>query len=428
MNTSKAYTSKTEYSELITLGSSRSGVIDKLCASLLALTPLLQHYKGPIVDAGVTVLCLVTVWFTLSLLFLSKKLTLRHDIIVPMLGLCLFNIFKGVIHGLDLMNLIYALVCIFILLEAGLGVINLKQLFKTAEAISLLACGLIVIQYISYYLLGKHICMAPVSLLLPESSQWILVAETGTASITGKIGDLYRPSAFFLEPSHLYLYIFPQVLIELFAPSFTKKRFIKAIVLSMGIMLSTSGMGLVVVAVAWCIFAALNGGKNGRIRFTNLLRPINIIMLIVIVIAAVSAVLFVPFVNNAVARFLDTSSSGAIAGRTRLANELLSKMTGGELIIGVANAPADLGFNMSGYASTLYRLGIIGVILSYSAYVPALLKLKNQYFLIAAVIFATSLYSAHTHGTFFMLYYVFILFDGFYRRRERQVTARDHLK
>jgi hypothetical protein len=70
--------------------------------------------------------------------------------------------------------------------------------------------------------------------------------------------------------------------------------------------------------------------------------------------------------------------------------------------------------NLSGYHATLYKRGIIGIFLTYLYYGQGLFKLKNAYFWLTAIILVISFFTAHTHGTFFMVYYAFFLINGYY--------------
>ena len=58
------------------------------------------------------------------------------------------------------------------------------------------------------------------------------------------------------------------------------------------------------------------------------------------------------------------------------------------------------------------KYGIIGMLLSYVFYVSCAVFSKGAYRWMAIIILGISLVSAHTHGTFYMLFYVFMLIDG----------------
>lgn len=405
-----------KYSELLSFGKENDLVVDWICAALLALCPILQHYKGLFVDASTTILVLIFPWLLFRFLFKSTRINLSALYIV--LPLIVLNIYKSVIHEISLMYLAYGLAMAFYYAMAALGHINMKCVIRVASCIAMVASILIIIQYICFYIFGFHLQLVATSQLLPRAEQWILGAQTGLAGITGKLRtSFYRPSAFFLEPSHMFLYIFPHIFIMLFSKNISKWKIQRAVLLSVGLVLSTSGMGVLAVAGAWGAYFAFSNGKENRMQLKSMLRAKNLIMVIFLIIIIVALVLYVPFIHRTVMRFLNMSERGAIAGRTSAAWELIRSLRGMDLLVGVTRT-SNISFNMPGFADTLYRYGILGVVMSYSVYVTGLIKLKYQYAWISFLIIITSFFSAHTHGTFYMLYYVFIILEGNYSQRK----------
>ena len=382
--------------------------MDRICAFFLAFTPIFQHYKGLLEDLGITVLLVTLVWF--SLRFLSKIHRIRIPAVIG--GLLIFQLYKSVIHGSSFMGLVYALVMVFLYIAAADDLINIGYFLRVSCGIATAASVLIVIQYFCYYLLGFHLQLVPTSLLLPEAEQWTLGAQTGLAGITGRIGTLYRPSAFFLEPSHMFLYVFPHIFIMLFSPGKSRWKLQKGILLSVGIVLTTSGMGLMTVAFAWAAFYALTSGKANKLSVKNLVKPKNFLILCIFAVAAVLAVIYVPTVRRSFMRIIDPSNSGAIAGRTRLSRQLITSLGLKGWLIGVTNTLEGIEFNMPGFSATVYKFGLIGVVLSYTTYVYGIAKCKNQYFWISVFAVVISFFSAQTHGTFYMMYYTFMILYG----------------
>ena len=69
----------------------------------------------------------------------------------------------------------------------------------------------------------------------------------------------------------------------------------------------------------------------------------------------------------------------------------------------------DRGDKYPGFLATVYKFGLIGVFLSYTVYVYGIVKCKNAYFWTSVFVVIISFYSAQTHGTFYMMYYIFII-------------------
>lgn len=404
------------YANLVHFGEENCIWPDKLCAFLLACSPILQHYKGIISDAGITILIVVFLWVVCRILIRSASVTSYSDKtgFYMVLGLLVFFLYRAVIHDISAETIIYNIIMIVIFFAASQGYLNIKYFLYAAASISIVASICIIVQYVCFYILGFHLQLAPTSLFLPESSAWILEAQTGLAGVTGVIGSLYRPSAFFMEPSHLFLYVFPHLFIVLFSKELYKRRLFIAVLLTIGLVFSTSGMGIVTAVCAWMAYFILLSGKKRKITVKSIFKPRNIMLIIAGIVLIILLFMYVPFIHDSVMRFMDRSNNGAIAGRTRLANDLLSSLHGKNLLFGVTNTTEGITFNLSGFAATLYKFGIIGIILSYSTYVLGLIRLRRQYFFISLLIIGVSFFSAHTHGTFFMLYFVFILLEGNY--------------
>lgn len=396
---------KNKYEELFALDEKNNLLVDKICAFFLALSPILQHYKGIFEDLGITVLLITCLWYFL------KLLSIIHQVKIPamIVGLLIFQFYKSVIHGVSFMGLAYAVVMIFIYITATNDLINLTFFLRTSCSIATLASILILVQYICYYVLGFHLQLVPTTLLLPEAEQWILGAQTGLAGITGRIGTLYRPSAFFLEPSHMFLYVFPHIFIMLLSPRKSKMKIRKGILLSMGVVLTTSGMGLLTVGFAWVLYFALSSGKMNKLSLKNLLKPQNFFLLGFFLVAAIFAITTIPTIQESFMRIIDTSNQGAVAGRTRLSTNLIKTLNFSEWVIGVTNTLEGIEFNMPGFLATVYKFGLIGVFLSYTVYVYGIVKCKNAYFWTSVFVVIISFYSAQTHGTFYMMYYIFII-------------------
>ena len=225
----------------------------------------------------------------------------------------------------------------------------------------------------------------------------------------------YRPSAFFLEPSHMFLYVFPILFVFLLSPNIDNWRRKIAILLTVGLFLTTSGMGIGVSCFAWILYLGFNSGKLNNIKLKNVFRIKNLIMLITFCIVFIVLCFTVPFFRDSIVRIFvgESGGSNAIEGRTAQGFNLIANLTGVKLLIGVTSTTVGIQFNMAGFVATLYKFGIIGTFLSYAFYVKNAICQKVPYKWIAVVIVFVSFFSAHTHGIFYMLYYVIILMMGY---------------
>lgn len=394
--------------------------VDRLCAILLALCPLLQHYVSPLFNVGITVMVLVAGYLMARMLLGVAHFRWSYlGFVTPMI---VYQVFRVVNHGTTVTELGQSMVFIVFMLAVAFGAIDTKMLLKACRFVCLLAAGFLVLQYVFFYLFDIHLQVVPTQYLIPMADKWVLVAESGLAGITGRIGSLYRPSAFFLEPSHAYLYMFPHVILLLFNEKITKKTLSMALLISLGVLLTTSGMGIAAIVGTWGLFLVFRDERDGTFHLKNILRKRNLIAMGLLVMAFVGAVVFIPSIQQAVLRIFIPGATGktAIDGRVDNALELVKNMTPIQWVFGISDNTHDVSAHMPGAMDILYRHGLVGLLLSYELYVKCVCKLPIAYKLVGAVVLVTSLFSAHTHSTVGMLYYVLILMNGFhYVSREK---------
>lgn len=384
---------------------------DLICSFLLALIPLLQHYIGIIDNASTTLLIIMLPYLMLRML--SKTKTFKFSQLSVLSVLIVFFIYKLIDHGTFLTEIAQVLIIIILFVAVSLRCINTKAVIKTASLIATAAGIVLIIQYFCFYVCNFHLQVVPTELLLPESEDWVALAQTGIIGVNGVASDFYRPSAFFLEPSHLFLYSFPLLFINLFDKNNDKKNMILAILITCGIVLSTSGMGIFVVIGAWFVYFALRDKDSNTFRIENVFSKRNLTHVTIYMIFVAVLLYFVPFLRESIMRiFVNDSGSTAIDGRTEIANQNIEKMSFIQKIFGSSDTTAHLKGNMPGYNATIYKYGIVGILLSYEFYIKSLFKLDISNFLISSIIFIVSFFSAHTHGTFFMIFYVMLLMNG----------------
>ncbi len=505
-----------------TLGSDNTNVVDVLVGLLLAISPLLQHYKGIGVNAGFIVLILCLPYVCLKLLFRFRNLPWKNALIA--LPLVLFQVYRVLAHGTTFMELAHAAVLCGYFVAIALGGINLKYVAHSAYWVAMAAGIGIIIQSICYYLFDFHLQLVATGLLLEESEAWIGLVETGLININGSVSAIYRPSAFFLEPSHMFLYLVPSLFLLLLSPEMNRVKRISAVVLSVGLILSTSGMGIAVVAGAWLLQLGFSNGKENLLRFKHFFNKKNIFRCIAFALVFVMIALSLPFLRYSVLRIFmgsravnemiaaeqakkepqttieeelkeepdktpteklpetqpvetpeqpsvdveklpqeeqpsvdveklpqeeqapsvdkesqtekepsveakpqtggsSNKGSTAISGRTERAISLIRyRMSGAQYLIGVSDSVDNIEFNLPGFFATMYKYGILGVLLSYLFYLCCAVFAKGPYRWMAIIILMISFFSAHTHGTFYMLFYVLMLMDGIIKMTAKNRT------
>ncbi len=405
-----------EMAEICHYGNWNTQFFDKICAFLFVIAPILQHYKGIYQNAGFTVYLFLLPWLLVRLIQKVQRNEIKVKTIVT-LPLILFFIFSALIHDITVSKILYSIFMIVMLILLEYGCFNIRYVYQYACMICMLASAVLIIQYICYYVYDFHLCAVPIDALLDRSSNWIEGAKTGLINIRGASNGFYRPSAFFLEPSHLFIYFFPTVCVLLFSKPMTAYRFGIALFLSLGIVLSTSGMGMVCIFGVWMCYCFLyHNTENSTLtnwqkicRFRNVI--ITFCMLLMVLVLYVS----VDSIRHTINRILFDKSS--FTGRFGQANTLVQELSGKSLLLGLTDDRSDIIYNLPGFFSTLYRRGLIGILLSYWFYVGGVFQQKGAHFWMSVIILILSFLSAHTHGTFYMLFFVAFLMEGYKSKR-----------
>lgn len=393
---------------------------ESFIALVLAVAPILQHYKGIYENAGFTAIMLAAVFLFYKLFFAAKQVVetksltkLQKDRLLAAVPILLFLGYTAINRGFSFSRILYAGFFGLVYIAIAMDCVDLKRVLQYAFYICCAATVVLLIQYFCYYVIRFKLQVIPVKLLHAESERWV---ERSTST---KIGGFYRPSGFFLEPSHVFLYFFPTIAFLLFMPKINLRRQVMAMILSMGVVLSTSGMGIAVVVGLWGIYILLysaKGNKENKPQFSNLLTKRTLIIIAVFLCALIVAYFAVDTVRNAVNRiFVNDSGSTAIAGRVRRAMNHLKKMPAKNLIFGYSNdvEVSKFDFNVSGFFGTLFKQGIVGIILSYWFYLRGLRNMHSANFWYTLVIVFVSFFAAHTHGTFYMLLFICFQMYGY---------------
>lgn len=386
--------------------------VDAVVAILLSLTPILQHYKGIYENAGATILIICFPYLLFKILYKRYIDLSRLMIILPVI---IFDLYKAIDHGITFGSLAHAILMIVIYMALANGCINIYFYLKSCFIIAELACVLIILQYITYYILGIHLQLVSINLLLPSCEQWFAGIRTGLISITGSSNGFYRPSAFFLEPSHFFLFVMPVLILTLMSNQCNKWKIKRAILFSVGLVFSTSGMAAIFVAAIWGLHLLFYSSKLDEYQFRGKVSMTSFVLIILGIIGVIIAYFKIPFFQSVLNRIFvgDQYGNTAISGRTYQAQLLLSQIRGTQFLFGVTRDISDITFNLSGYAATQYKYGIIGVILSYILYVLGIVFTRRQFRMVSVFVFVVSFFSAHTHGTYHMMYYSLIIFEGF---------------
>lgn len=248
--------------------------IRKMCAVIIVLLVFLGNYKGIVANNLATTLILAILPL-MVIMVLSKK----RIIILP--GLCFYILlviwtilssllFSEVIYSRKILAiLLYSLVIIF----AVLGGICFESFKKWYIYFAILTTVYIVVQafFAYFFKLFLPAKILPIDLYEP--------AFFNTNQYFIKYGSIKLQSVF-SEPAQYAVFIIPALCIALFDKSLGKTSNLKlAMLLSLGLVLSTSANGIVLMGFTWT-FYLYNKNRSGFLKILKAIFFLAILFLV----------------------------------------------------------------------------------------------------------------------------------------------------
>ncbi|MBR1792788.1 MAG: hypothetical protein IJ764_04030 [Bacteroidales bacterium] len=400
------------HSQQLFLGNTKTRFTDKICAFCFAVAPILQHYRGIYENMGFTILLLTSPILLFRMIDELQRDRIYVNNLKALIPFFLFEIYSVIVRDFSSTRIFYAIFFVWVYFCIASGCLNIFYILKYAVTIGLLGTILIIIQYISHYIFHHTIDFRMLNLLVSQDMIWIRHMDMNEGMIR-----LYRPAGLFLEPSHFFLYTFPLITLLLISKSLRDIR--KASLLSIGMLLTTSGMGIVFLIGIWGIFLLVYRSSQDRVSLRNIATPRNIGYVLIFITAFAIMYATIPIINQSITRifYSESGSNTAIDGRVMRAQNYIETISGKDVWFGRAGITSELDFNLSGFYATYIKWGIIGLILTYWFYVQGLFKLKDAYFWLSIIIVSISFFTAHTHGTFYMLYFSLFLLNGYHQKQ-----------
>ncbi|WP_404330370.1 hypothetical protein [Mesobacillus maritimus] len=240
---------------------------------------------------------------------------------------------------------------------------------KIIKNVSILATIYILIQNISYNYFGIIL-----KGFLPFIPVYTSHYETyDYASIYNML--FYRPTSFFLEPAHYSQYALIGLVVLLYKEKFNMKNIISSIFLTTGILISTSGQGLILAAFLWVLYAVYILFSNTLSKQKRLFGMIFPILLLVIL----PFILQSDVVQNNISRILASGTGTAFAARAEgyfafgLKDNIFTLFFGA----GFGNTPEGIWYSSLAYL--LYCTGIIGLVFFVGILLMFYINAKNLY-------------------------------------------------
>ncbi len=309
----------------------------------LALLPLVMMYKVPGTELRLPTLLTVVAMVSSLLQLARRKLEISISLLIPF--------FLYLVYVMTLSSIQLAFLCgavIIIITAICTGNVNVPFLRRILENVAIIAAVCVIIQQFVHILLGMHISLLIGQFLADDiAKQYAYLMTTGI-----DVNGMYRPSAFFLEPSHYSQYCTIGLGSCLFSMHPKCK---KAIMISLGIIASTSGMGFVSVLAIWGTWGALRHKSGNRI-IRNI--PLIIVSLFLVIFLLDN----ISFTHSIISRFTTSDvDSNAIDGRLFWWDTYFGNFSLSEFLRGYGLDSLPEGVYFTGFMKQLYCYGVIGV-------------------------------------------------------------------
>ena len=360
----------------------------------------LGYYKQIFSSSPSQIAMLLLCIYSISALCLKRIINLKH-----MFFLTIFQVYVLLIHGFSAYEMLSICTILLVVLALLNNRFNIELFWSVLDFCAVIATVMIFFQAIIFYVSGTAVDLFPVSLvdakrLAEDSSLHLNIVQNG----------IIRPAAFFAEPSHYTHFVSPLLIQYMLTEEKRKVKKKLIIFVSIGVVLSTSGMGLVLVAALWIfyVFQLIYSRKKKYLLYG--------ICLLVFFIG-----IFIFFFNNnayfqksIVRIFIPSSfSSSAIGGRTAGIENMFRMLNGNEVWFGTGEATNRInnGF-IGGIFQIIYQNGVLGAILYTCIYLSSAFKLREgnrwqSLYVILISFFAGVNNNAH------LIYFVFTIYTGF---------------
>ncbi len=381
--------------------------IKKIYTAIIALWPILNVYGTPIDGFGMGDLFVILLLpFVIISYFKNKKaldktykklvvsiiLFISFSIITSLLSIIIFNGAEIDIIKRLIVTIFYVILSIICIKQ---GIIDRKLFIKVYCYAAIIASFAILLQYFFHYVLHKNLYLLIGQLKLSPSNL------QSFADYKNKYDLMYlynfRPTSFFLEPAHFAAYASPSIYI-LLNKNKKIKNILFAIIVSLSVILSTSGIGIVATMIIWAYYL-LKNNENQKLKVITIL---------------VFGIFIAVFVNNSIfdksaerIRDINKDSESSINYRLLKGYKMYPKMQLYEQIFGIGlggyesyvralgdETELDSNEYMNSVSYILVSTGLIGFIIFciYMSNIYKLFRSKNNtcIFIVLITIYLTS--------------------------------------
>ena len=384
--------------------------IKKIYTFLIIFFPILSIYRSPIasIDMGTFLICITGVAIALNkkwVIELQRKLLPLILYVVIITSISIFSVSLYAPSTTVLMRMLRFVILLGIFSFCNKDYFDFDYGVHLLQKVTVIASVYLIIQFLVYNASGY---------ILPNFIPGLTKAQGLTQSnVLSEYANFYRPTSFFLEPSSFVYFAALMLVCSLFLQEYVeiRNKNATAILITVAIIFSTSGQGLIVAAITWgCWFLKLLIQRRPNRAKIIKITGVFALMLIIVPIIMRSEI-----VDNTLGRIFveDPNAMSAIDARSGGYDvfntlSLFRKIVG----MGFGNLPDNMYF--SSIADILFTLGIIGLIIVLVLY----LKLFIQGKLFQKMLCVVSMILMFGGGLFTATYLLFYLSFIAYRKFE----------
>ncbi|WP_078543562.1 hypothetical protein [Litchfieldia alkalitelluris] len=350
----------------------------KIYTVLIALLPIIAIYASGVPGINLGELFLVAFW-AYSLIFVKKGVFNSYsqvNILIFFGWYAIFSTFISMFFDSSQINDVMVRTIrfcfyLFVIVYLSRKFFSLNYAIKVIKFVSIAGTFYIIIQNISYRFFGLilkgFLPFIPVYTSQYETYDYAGLYET----------IFYRPTSFFLEPAHYSQYVLIALVLFLFKEEFNIKNIISSVFITIGVLLSTSGQGLIIATLIWFVYMLnllLAKREIWKKRLLGITFPI-------ITLAVLPFLLRSEIIQNNISRILSSGSATSTAVGARTSGYLTFIMEDSIFIklfgAGFGNTPHGVWF--AGLSYILYCLGIIGFLFLLGIFLIYYLKANSKF-------------------------------------------------
>lgn len=358
----------------------------KLYAFFLAALPVIMMYRTPGIGMGFSTVLIAVFMLYAGVVILKPSRKVDKLVALTLLLYLGYTITKS-----DGINFLLPIAILVHVAAISTGAVSVNYLRKYVELVSVVAAICVILQQFIHILFGTHIPFIVTGWLTDELSYYSALVETGYG-----VESMYRPSAFFLEPSHFTQFAIYGLGSALFH---NPPKIKKALLISAGLFATTSGMGFVLTFIIWGWWKLTYNKSSNTKKVVS--RLIVVFIIGVVLLAVLSQI---PFFGSVISRFTvgGESDYNAIDGRLFYWDSLFGGEQWQNFIFGFGehayNTLTEDGMYLTGFMKIIYAYGIIGFSLFIIFWVTLLIRVNNSLSRLYVIVYILLLFFANITG------------------------------